>query len=65
MLPNLEKQIMFDRNFQRYIDYLRRLNEEKFCGRVTVEFYKGGISKIRKRFDPINIVEEDVILKKT
>lgn len=54
---------MLDKNFERYINYLRKLREEKFTGEVTVKFFKGGISKSRIKFDPIAITEKDIIFK--
>jgi len=55
---------MLDKSFEQYINYLRRLKEDKFTGKVTISFFKGGISKVHRIFEPIIITEEDVVLKK-
>jgi hypothetical protein len=49
---------------EAYFRYLRQLEEDKFCGKVTIQFFQGGISKVHKIFEPIIITEEDVVLKK-
>jgi len=54
---------MLDKRNEKYYQYLRQLEQEKFTGKVTIQFFKGGISKLHKRLEPIIEVEEQVILK--
>lgn len=48
---------------EKYWEYLKKLEEEKFTGKVTINFFVGGVTNMNKRFEPIMIVEESVKLK--
>ena len=49
---------------EKYYEYERQLERDKFTGKVTTQWFKGGISKLYRRFEPIIEVEEQVILKR-
>ena len=47
----------------KYWKYLKKLEEEKFTGKVTINFFKGGVTNMNKVFEPIIEVEESVKLR--
>ncbi len=56
---------MLDKKTQAYIDYVVRLLEEKFTGKVTINIRLGGVTNLNKKFEPEPpmVVEESVKLK--
>jgi len=47
---------------EKYWEYFKKLEKEKFTGKVTINFYKGGVTNVNKRLEPIIEVEESVKL---
>lgn len=56
---------MLNKKNQVYIDYVIRLMEEKFSGKVIINLQLGGVSHLNKKFEPEPpmVVEESVKLK--
>lgn len=56
---------MLDKKTQAYIDYVVRLLEKRFSGKITINALEGGVSHLNKKFEPEPpmVVEESVKLK--
>lgn len=54
---------MLDKQTEAYFDYLRKLIGGKFTGKVTINFFRGGITNVNKVHEPVIEVEESVKLK--
>lgn len=56
---------MLDKKNQAYIDYVVRLMEKKFSGKIIINLQLGGVSHLNKKFEPEPpiVVEESVKLK--
>lgn len=50
-------------DWRRLIQYLEQLKEKKFTGKVTINFFKGGVSHLMKASEPAVYEEESVKLK--
>lgn len=50
-------------DWRRLIQYLEQLKEKKFTGKVTINFFKGGVSYLMKASEPAVYEEESVKLK--
>ena len=48
---------------EKYWKYLKKLEKEKFTGKVTISFFVGGVTNMNKRLEPIIEIEESVKLK--
>jgi len=54
---------VLDKRVQAYLDYVKRLAEQGFTGKVTINLSKGGVTNINKVYEPPVVVEESVKLR--
>lgn len=57
------EKIKVDRQSELYFIYLRKLIENKFTGKVTINFFNGGITNVNKIHEPVIVEEESVKLE--
>lgn len=50
-------------DWNKLMQYLNQLREKKFTGKVTINFFKGGVSYLMKASEPAVYEEESVKLK--
>lgn len=57
--PARQKRI----DFKRLMQYLERLREKRFTGKVTLNFFDGGVSNLNIGSEPVIWENESVRLK--